>query len=192
MDTPHAPPPPPPRNQGQKRIGPLPFIFIGCGGALLVATLFAALFLFLFRYAGRTLEPKVSEYFAQVDRGEYASIYDSAHEQLHQADPPQSFKAFLSHVHGSLGDLKSKSMQSFHINTNTSGGRADAAYAATFENGDATVSFRFLKAGGDWKLAAVHYESPLLESALHCPHCNAGLREPTPYCPHCGNALDAE
>ena len=170
----------------QSSRGPMPFILLGCGGALVLAVLVGAVVFALISKGRSSVDPIVDTYLSQMNDGDYAGIYAAAHPIFREKTGEAQFVLFAERVLGALGKSQSTSFRGINVNVDNGMTTTTATYKGTFEKGEASLVFTIV----DSKLAGVNYDSPLLESMLICPHCGAELQQVSRFCPSCGESLD--
>ncbi len=164
---------------------PIPFIALGCGGVVFLAILVGGVIVGLLYVGNKAVDPAINAYLQQIEAGKFAEAYDGFHPAFKDALTEEQFVRFAQGISGRLGPYKSKSLRGINVNSANGVTTTVATYSMTFGNGTATRTFTLI---GD-RIARVDFTSPLLQSALKCPHCEANLGEFANFCPNCGKPL---
>jgi hypothetical protein len=181
---------------------PLLFVLLGCGGvALLILLGCGGLIVYTamnFKNFDKEVSPAVDKLFAAAASGDFGSTYEAdTSAEFKQATTKEQYEQLGATIGTRLGELKSKSLNSFHVSQQNADRYIDVKYAGTFEKGSGTISARFKKDGERWVLVHFNVNSPaLLGEALtaKCPHCGEATAASAKFCPKCGKPIkeDAE
>lgn len=188
-DTFQAEPPPP------KKRGPLPFLLLGCGGVFLLVVVACGGLIYLGIKQADQVAPEVDKLFAAIDDGTYADAYRSTTTPNFRTNvSPQEFELIAEAVREHLGPLQSKSFRGFNTSTDENGTTSEVTYAATFAQGNATLTVRYRGQGERWLLDELTIDAPSINehlAASTCPHCDTMVAASAAFCPNCGESLRA-
>ncbi len=162
--TPYQPPgapAPPPRSKLLRNVS------IGCGGLFLLAVLgIGSCALLTTGVRDKELAPVAEAYFAKANDGDFHGAYAGFGTLMHQATSEADYISFDKGVHARLGKLQSKTILNTQAGFGTQGAWGVVVYQGHFEHGDGAIRLRFQKDAGVWKIAALHYDSPVLVDAI--------------------------
>ncbi|MBM3288981.1 MAG: hypothetical protein FJY92_02395 [Candidatus Hydrogenedentes bacterium] len=137
-------------------------------------------------YAGsKVVDPVVDAFLQQVNDGRFGEAYAGLHPRFRETTPPEQFELFMRGVVDALGPYTSKSIRGINVNSANGVTTTVATYAMTFERGTATGTFTLTNG----QIVRFDIDSPLVRSALECPHCGQTLDAFGNFCPHCGKPL---
>jgi hypothetical protein len=156
-----------------------------CGGLLFIG----------FRNADATVSPRVDSMFTAIEAGTFADTYEThLSDELRNATSKDEYVAIGDAIQLRLGELKSKSLQSFKMRQHNATSYIDATYGASFENGSGTIVAQLKKAGDEWRFTTFRVNSPVFEQDIataECAECGELHRRGARFCPSCGAALSS-
>lgn len=162
---------------------------LGCGGSLLAMLLFCG-GCGLWVWRGKSdVEPSAAEFLGGVDRANDFEVYESLGQEWRAIQTEEAFSEFVSRVRELLGPLKSKTFRGIYRGTGTQGQIARVTYLATYAKGAVHVEVSLKETAGGWKVIGCHWNTPLLQAALKCPHCSAVNRSLGLFCASCGKPM---
>lgn len=109
-----------------------------------------------------TASAAVTQFHAQLDRGEFDSIYMHADPRLREATKRDDFISLLSAVHRKLGPVQGATREGFLINYNTLGYQIRLTYSTKFTEGNAEEIFNWAKSGDSMQLLGYNINSNAL------------------------------
>jgi hypothetical protein len=163
--------------------------YYGCFTMVVLVVVAAVGFFFLFQYGKANITPVVDEFLTAAEGGQYDHAYAMVADEWKQKIPRDEFPTLFERIHETLGSRQSLSMRGIKLMTGTSDAVARADYAATYEKGDAEITFNLKEHDGQWRVVGVFYHSPLLETAFKCPNCGANNSFDAKFCAKCGKPL---
>lgn len=175
-------------------------IALGCGICVLIAVLLlAAVGLMLyygFKSTDAAISPKLDLFFAAIEEGTLDQSYEAETTAAYRSvATKEQHTAIGSAIRLRLGDLESKSLQSFKLNQKNATTTLDVVYGAVFEKGTGKILASYEKQDGVWKVNSFRVESPLFQQdqlAGACPSCGEPHSGCAEYCPSCGEPLSSE
>jgi ribosomal protein L40E len=166
--------------------------YYGCLTTVVLVIVAVGGFAFLFYYGNTSVTPVVEEFLTAAEGGQYDHAYAMLANEWKEKITRDEFPALFKLVHDTLGSRQSLSMRGINLQTATSGTVARADYAATYEKGEADLTFNLKKYDGQWRVVSLFYNSPKLVTALKCPNCGAVNSFDAKFCAKCGKPLHQE
>lgn len=165
-----------------------------CAAVFLLLIAAAAAFLYYgFKTTDATVSPKIDSLFAAISDGTFADGYEvETTQEFRDVTTKEDYAAIAQAIKRRLGDLQSKSLQSFKLNQWNATSTLAVAYDAQFQKGKGTILATFEKRGDAWKILSFRVNSPLFESDLVCPKCGEACALSDRFCPSCGEPLPEE
>lgn len=148
--------------------------------------------LFLYQYGKATITPVVEAFLTAAEGGNYDQAYAMTGSEWKQKISRNEFPKLFMVVHNALGARQSLSMSGIRMQAGTFGSIALANYTATYDKGEAELSFTLKKQDGQWQIVGLFYNSPKLAESFKCPNCGAIDVFDAKFCAKCGKPLRQE
>ena len=107
----------------------------------------------------RLSDDSVRRLHSQLDTGAYDDILRESDEAFQNSASREELLKFRTGIHSKLGTARVCSRQHMSVNSGTHGTFINVTYRSTFDQGDATETFIWRKAGGNLRLAGYHVRS---------------------------------
>ena len=142
----------------------------GCGG-LVVAFLILLGSCVLMVKGGmavseRQFAPAVESYLAKVRAGDFRGAYKEFGQEMHKTVKEEDYVALETGFQEKLGPLRNKKAQSFQAGVDGQGRWGRISYACEFEHGNGTLTIALRKAGDNWEIVQLRYDSPVFMEYL--------------------------
>jgi hypothetical protein len=109
-----------------------------------------------------TGEREIASFHEALNRGQLATIYDSADPTFRQSAKRDEFEQLLSAIQRKLGPFQSGKTQTWNDNVTTGGHYVTISYAASYSRGGAQENFVYRLVDGRARLAGYHVNSTAL------------------------------
>ena len=170
--------------------------FSAIAGTAVLGIMSCAGFLYLgYQDASREAGPRIDALFSALRDGSFPGTYERlTSEELRNAVSKDEWVALGRTVDLRLGDLKSKSLNSFQTRKLLKGAYLDVTYKAEFENGPGVILAKLKKEKGEWRFMGFRVNSPVFDQdfvTAECPACGEPHKPRARFCPACGERLVA-
>jgi outer membrane murein-binding lipoprotein Lpp len=109
-----------------------------------------------------TAEQAVSEFHAQLDKGDFRGIYSAAHSDFKAASTEKDFVALLAAVHRKLGNIQKSDQSGWRVNSFNLKTNVILTCNTRFAGGDAVETFNYRIDGNRAQLYGYNINSQAL------------------------------
>jgi len=105
---------------------------------------------------------EISQFHTRYGKEDYKAIWASTSNEFRKITTQDQFERLLTAIHGKLGVVKEAKQQGWQANTNNGVSTVVINTGTTFEKGDGTETFTFIREGKDLKLLGYNIQSAAL------------------------------
>jgi hypothetical protein len=104
----------------------------------------------------------IEQFHARYDKENYDAIWGTTSTEFRKITTQKQFEQLLIAIRGKLGAVKSSKQQGWQANTNNGVSTVVISTQTTFEKGDGTETFTFVREGEALKLLGYNLQSAAL------------------------------
>lgn len=105
---------------------------------------------------------EIAQFHTRYGKENYKAIWASTSDEFRKITTQDQFQRLLTAIHAKLGAVKETKQQGWQANTNNGVSTVVINTGTTFEKGDGTETFTFIREGKDLKLLGYNIQSAAL------------------------------